>query len=151
MFDGVVLLKENFPNQAWQPLWYAGFPFHIVYTPIIPYLLAVLNSVFSFFTISHWYHILVALAYALTPVGVFFLTKKLLKRNLESFIAAIGFSLISFPAFFLKDIGGLTSNFEGIPWSLLTAVLYGEGPHLIAMSLLPFTILFFLKALRNLN
>ena len=142
-------LVENFPHHSWQPYWYAGFPFHIVYSPIIPYLLAVLNAILSFFSITHWYRILLGLAYVLTPVSLFFLTRYLLKRNLVAFIASLSFSLISFPAFFLAEIKGMTETYGQAPWSLFTALYYGEGPHIIAMAFLPLAVLFFLKALRE--
>lgn len=140
---------ENFPHYAWQPFWYAGFPFRLVYTPIVPYLLAILNSLFTFFSISHWYRILVGLAYVLTPASLFFLTRYLLKKNLGAFLASFSFSLLSFPAFFLAEIRNESYSFGQAPWSLITALYYGEGPHIMAMAFLPLVILFFLKALRE--
>lgn len=50
---GSKFIYENFPHISWNPQWYAGFPFHVFYTPISGYLMALLHKIFSDISISH--------------------------------------------------------------------------------------------------
>ncbi|MFZ5366475.1 MAG: hypothetical protein ACOZBZ_04290 [Patescibacteria group bacterium] len=142
-------ILENFPHILWNPYWYAGFPFHLFYTPFLPALMAVGNFLVPAVTIASWYRILIGLFYAMTPVSLYFLVRFLTGRSLVGFLAGLFYSFLPSAGFLLPQVGGTASVYEHAPWRLLTLILYGEGGHIVGLFFLPLALLFFVKAIKE--
>ncbi len=134
---------ESFPHLSWHPYWYAGFPFHLFYTPFLPFLMALLHFLVPAISIASWYRILIALFYALTPVSFYFLVSFLTERKSVGFLAALAYSFLPSIGYLLPAVGG------EVPWRLLTLILYGEGGHIVGLFFLPLALLFFIKSVRK--
>lgn len=144
-------LVSFFPNLSWAPFWYFGFPFHVFYTPLLPFLGAILH-VFKGFSYWQSYRLLTGFAYVLVPVSVYFLGCFLGKKKISGIISAILYSLA--PSIFyyvlpteevVKD--RLTDFMEPRRFVLLQR--YGEGPHTLALVFLPLAALFFSYAIKK--
>lgn len=130
---------ENWRDLAWFHLWNNGEPFQATYQPGLP-LLAALVSKLLYCDAALGYHVTVALIYCLGPVGVFFLTYRLSGRRDIGFFAALLFSLISPSAFLVPAIG----RDMGSIWfarRFQALVVYGEGPNVCGLSLVPLGLL----------
>lgn len=134
---------ENFPHLSWHPYWYTGFPFHLFYTPFLPFLMALLHFLVPAISIASWYRILIALFYTLTPVSFYFLVSFLTERKSVGFLAALAYSFLPSIGYLLPAVGG------EVPWRLLTLILYGEGGHIVGLFFLPLALLFFIKSVRK--
>ena len=148
-FTDAKFIYDHFPHLTWQPDWYLGFPFHNFYTPILPFLIAFLHFIFKAITFSHFYRILMALFYIIGPISLYFFVRYLTGRNFAGLLAALSYSIL--PSFSYM-IGQTTSYGQMIhlgPVQLVILQVFGEGPHLAALSLVPLAALAFLWALRQ--
>lgn len=132
-------IVENYPNLNWNPQWYCGFPFHLFYTPLLPYLMAFFNMLSPTISVATGYRLLTAFMYALGPVTLYLFVKYLTRREFPAILTALLYSLI--PSF-LFIILPLPSRLE-----ILT--FYGEGPHISGLTVTPIAALTFLQALRK--
>jgi len=143
-------IAENYPNLTWNPLWYAGFPFHFFYMPLMPYLVAVAHWAYPSISISQAYRIITGLSYCLGRVTLYVFVKYLTKRDSAAWIAAITYSITPSTMYFvIPSLGNFASSFSNAPWSLVVLTVFGEGPHITALTVCPIAALAFLHALRN--
>jgi len=142
-------IVANWPNLNWNALWYGGFPFHYVYTPILPYLLALLNFLWPGISIARWYRIVTALTFALGPVTLYFLVKYLFKRQLIAVAAAFIYSVAPSISYFIPEVNSIAAYFRSAPWRLIVLTVYGEGPHVFGLALIPLAVISFMEALRR--
>ena len=140
---------ENFPHLSWNSLWYAGFPFHLFYTPVLPFLMVLAHALYSVVEIFYWYRIFIGLFYALTPVSFYFLVRFLTGKNLVGFLAAIIYSFLPSTGYLMPQVGNLAAIYGRAPWRLLTLILFGEGGHIVGIFFLPLALIFFIKAIRD--
>ncbi|NIM47633.1 MAG: YfhO family protein [Candidatus Aenigmarchaeota archaeon] len=141
-------IYENIRNLGWNPLWYMGYPFHLSYVPVLPFLIALLHSIFNYISISSFYRVITAGFYCFSPITLYFFVKYLTKRTLPALVSALMYTLpfLSFliiPSLRDEMLNGI------IPWKLMVLAKYGEGPHIVSLSLVPLAALFFLKALKK--
>ncbi|KKM75022.1 hypothetical protein LCGC14_1394420 [marine sediment metagenome] len=144
-------IDENWPYAGWNPLSYLGFPFHLFYTPLLPYLVAAIHRLPLVLSTAAAYRLITAFAYVLGPVTLYLFVRYLTKRDLTAVLAALAYSLM--PSF-VYLIGGVRSDtpaglFGHAPWRLIVMTWYGEGPHIAALTLTPLAVLFFLRALKK--
>lgn len=144
-------IDENWPYASWNPLGYLGFPFHLFYTPLLPYLAASIHKLPLALSTATAYRLVTAFAYVLGPVTMYLFARYLTKRELTAVLAALAYSLL--PSF-VYVIGGVradpsVSAFGQAPWRLIVMTWYGEGPHVAALTLTPLAALFFLRALKK--
>ncbi|MCL4382168.1 MAG: hypothetical protein M1575_03095 [Patescibacteria group bacterium] len=144
-------IAENFPNLSWNPYWYTGFPFHLFYTPFLPYLMVLLHACFSSIPLESWYRILIGFFYAATPISVYFLVRYLLKNTAAGFLSAMIFAFAPTVGYLMPGLSGTAEAHNFAPWRFLTMILYGEGGHIIGLFFLPLAILFTFKTLRQGN
>ncbi len=122
----------------WCPMWVNGTPVRQVYNPGLVVLVAELSRLVHW-TPPHAYHFLTAVVYCLGPVTLFWLCYRATHRLAFALLAGIFYSLLSPSTFlfsaFRADVGGWlrAKRFQ-------TLVVYGEGPHLTALMLLPLVI-----------
>ncbi len=141
---------SRFWNHGWNPFWYGGFPNHLIYPLLAPISLAAVQKIFFFLSMAQVYRIVVATAYVLMPVTLFFLVRYFTKRNLIALFASIIYILAPSANYFL--IPGFRVVGEALhfaPWQLSVIVDFGEGPHMIALSLVPLAIIAYWRLLRN--
>lgn len=142
-------IKDNFPHLSWNPYWYAGFPFHLFYTPLLPFLMAMFNWLIPAISLASWYRILIGLFYATTPVSLYFLARFLTGKNLLGFLAALFYSFLPSIGYFLPSVGAMANTYGNAPWRLLTLILFGEGGHIFGLFFLPLALLFAIRAVRE--
>lgn len=142
-------ISENFPNLSWNPYWYTGFPFHLFYTPLLPYLMVFLHFLFVKVPLESWYRILIGFFYAATPVSVYFLGRYLLKNTAAGFLSGMIFAFAPTFGYLIFELFGTGEIYQFAPWRFLTLILYGEGGHIIGLFFLPLALLFTFKTLRE--
>lgn len=123
---------------TWFPLWYGGVPFLNTYPPIGPATTALLSTVLGL-SPALAYHANTAAYYCLGPVLLFLLAYVVTRAVWPSFLAALVYSVFS-PTVLVtpevaRDMGGV-----GGPRRFQALVLWGEGPHIISLTLIPLAI-----------
>jgi len=138
--DYARFIAKNYPNLNWNPLQYCGYPFHLFNTPFLSYTIAFLHMIFPAISIAQGYRIIVAIMYAFGPVTLYFFTKYLTQRWRTALLTATMYSLI--PSF-LNGIAILNDT------RLIILTVFGEGPHVIGLTVIPVAALTFLHALQE--
>ena len=85
------------------------------------------------------YHFVTAMIYSLAPVALFWMAWRLCGSRACALAAAVAYSLVSPTCLLVKAARLDSGTFLG-PRRLLTLVMWGEGPHLTSMCLLPLAI-----------
>ncbi len=127
---------------TWNPLNYGGAPFRYLYLP----LFHVITSSMTFLSIGRAFHIVTAIAYALTPVAMYFLCRKLFESRAPAIFAAIAWSVFPAPAYLMPQWRNFTAPWFHAPWEFIAMVIYEETVHNCA---LPLTLLAIAAAWRN--
>ncbi len=137
---------ENWGDLKWFPLWYGGIPWQNAYPPLVPICLAGVARITGM-TPAHAYHSTTALFYATGPVALFVLATRLSRSAGAGFAAAVFYSLISPSTFLISAVrhdGGLWH-----PRRFQALAQYGEGPHIVSLTLVPLALLVFAIALEK--
>jgi hypothetical protein len=124
---------------SWFPLWYGGIPYQNTYPPLLHWSVALVASVRGF-SPAHAYHWTTALLYCLGPVTLFALVRRLSGSRWAGFTAGLLYSVLSPSAWLIAEIANDLGGKFG-PRRLQALVVYGEGPHVAALTLLPLAIL----------
>jgi hypothetical protein len=140
-------MRDHWTQLAWLPVWQCGMPFSNAYQPLLPGS-AALGSALTGASVGRAFHFVAGLAYALGPVTLFALAARLSGRLLTGFAAGLAYSLFSpsallFPSI-RADAGGLFHARR-----LQAAVVYGDSPHLMALTLIPLAILLIDRAVER--
>lgn len=136
-------LSRFYPHLSWQPLWYFGYPFYLLYTPFLPFLEWGAH-VFLGFSESHAYRFFTAAAYVLVPVTLYFLIFTITKDKLAGLLTALFYATVPshlgyfFPVITEDKLGVLLE-----PRRFAILVRWGEGPHTVALLFAPLAALFF--------
>ncbi|MBI4318639.1 MAG: hypothetical protein HY675_09130, partial [Chloroflexi bacterium] len=142
-------ISENGLFATWSPLWYMGFPFHLFYTPLLPYLAALGHSLWPALSVASSYRMVSALLYALGPSTLYVFALYLTRRRLTAVICAAGYSVLPSVVYLIPGIRSDATSFGWAPWQLVVMVKYGEGPHINSLTFTPLAAMFFLHALRR--
>lgn len=143
-------IRDFFPHLSFAPYWYFGFPFHVFYTPILPFSEFLINR---FTDISLWqsYRVLTGLGLVLAPVSLLLFTWYLTRRLTSGILAGLLYSLAPSLFYFILPSGevaadtvSLTDGFYD-PRRLVILARWGEGPHTFSLVFLPLAALFFLR------
>ena len=137
-------LAAHWPHPLWQPLWYCGTRFDYIYPPVLRYGTALLTNIFI---PVKAYHVFTALMFSAGIAGVYFMVRLMGSGRLQGWFSAAACALISPSFVFLKEI-----RYDSpwlMPQRLGVMVRYGEGPHIAALSLLPFALGFAWLGLRR--
>jgi len=146
--DARFIDENGFAN--WNPLWYCGFPFHLSYTPLIPYLTVVTHWMIPTISIPQSYRLITALAYAFGPVTLFLFVKYLTRKELTAFITAIIYSVALMPIYGATPfVAELVKDLKYIPYGLIVLAFFGEGPHILGLTAIPLAALALLHSLRG--
>jgi len=125
--------SRHWGDFSWWPLWHCGMPYQDTYVPLLHLVVAVVATVAKV-SAARAYHGVTGAAYSLGAVALYLLAVRLGASRGAAVFSALLFSLFSpaallMPAF-ARDIGGW--------WfarRLQVLTVYGEGPHVSAMTL----------------
>ncbi len=139
---------SRFGLATWSPSWYLGFPFHLVYTPLLPILTALSHTIGG---IDLWqgYRLWTGIGYIFSAVSVFFLGWFLAKKFTGGIIAAILYSVGPTIFYFLfPEVAAdrISIDFWD-PRRFTILVRWGEGPHTLSLLFVPLVGVFFGKFL----
>jgi hypothetical protein len=130
--------SQHWHDMGWFPLWYGGIPYSDTYPPLLHWI----SGLFLYLTGASpglEYHFVAALFYALGPVALFWMAWRLCGNRACAFAAAAGYSIVSPSCFLVGEI-----RIDAASWSgarrLEDLVVYGEGPHIASLCLLPLAI-----------
>ncbi len=131
-------IANHLGQLSWFPLWYGGIPYADTYPPLLHLVTGLLVAATGISPgLAH--HFVTATVYALGPVTLFWMAWRLGGNRAAALAAGIGYSLISPACLLVKEV-----RYDAGGWfagrRLDTLIVYGEGPHLTAMCLLPLAI-----------
>lgn len=130
-------IVDHFPDLSWSPLWYLGFPFEWSYTPLLPAIVALLGRLIENVPLA--YRIVAATGYALGPAALYLATHEIARSRLAALLAALAFVFAPSLSYALPGLHADAAAFSGAalppPWRLVVLVEYGEGPHVLSLSL----------------
>jgi len=130
-------------NAGWFPWFDAGMPVEHAYQPLLPALTALL-SFLTRASIPRAFHIVLALAYCLGPVTLFWFVWDWSKSASLGFLSGLLYSLISPAAMLFPQLRSGPGVFG--PLRLYNLVYFGEDPHILALTLLPVALLYLRRA-----
>jgi hypothetical protein len=131
-------ITENWGDLSWFPLWYNGMPFVNTYQPGLPMLSAAASALTGMMP-AHAYHVVVALFYCVGPVGLLLLIYRLSANRVVAALAAFIYSVFS-PFVVFELFKHWNFGLLGIASRLDALVVYGEGPNVSGLSLVPFAL-----------
>jgi hypothetical protein len=124
---------------GWFPLWYGGIPFQNTYPPLLHFLVAATAALFSL-SPARAHHLVGGVAYLLGPVTLYWLARTLSGDRLRSLVAALAYSLVAPSGLLIPAVAQDMGTAFG-PRRLQALVVYGEGPHVLSLALLPLAVL----------
>lgn len=116
------------------------------YTPLVPYLMATLAN-FGIVP-SDALRMLFVTSLSISTVGLYLLMRDLTKRQVTAILAAIIYLIPPMPIFVLTILGPGILEKELISAKSFFTIVYGDGAHFVALALVPFALLFFLRYLK---
>jgi len=134
-------IRTRWPHLSWWPQWFCGMPFSYAYQPLLNYMVAIVSAS-SGFSGARSFHIALALAYSMGPVCLYALVFRLSRRWNASILAGLLYSLWSPSTILMSD---MATDTGGI-WNarrLHSAVVWGDGPQVAGLTLVPIAILLF--------
>jgi len=130
-------IVDHFPDLSWNPFWYLGFPFEWFYTPLLPALVALVGKLID--NVPAAYRLVAASGYALGPAALYVATRTVARSRIAAIFAALAFIFLPSVSYLLPGLQGDATAFSGAalppPWRLVALVEYGEGPHVLSLSL----------------
>jgi len=131
-------VAHHLSDLSWFPLWYGGIPYPDTYPPLLHWIsgLAVAMAGIS---PGLAYHVVTATIYAAGPAALFWMAWRLSGSRGAAFTAGLLYSLISPTCLLVKEVRFDAGGWFG-PRRLVTLVVYGEGPHVTSLLLLPLAI-----------
>jgi hypothetical protein len=132
-------LIAHWPHPQWQPLWYAGTRFDYVYPPALRYGTAVISMLTGAWPVKA-YHFYISFFYCLGIAGVYLLVRIAAKSRGMAWVAAMATAVMSPSFLFLAAIR--KDSWMLLPLRLGVLTKYGEGPHMTALALIPFALVF---------
>jgi hypothetical protein len=130
--------SAHWNDMGWFPLWYGGVPYPDSYPPLLHWVVG-LAITLTGVSPGLAYHFVTAMVYSLGPVTLFWMAWRLCRSRACALVAGIGYSLIS-PTLLLVNSARVDSDGFWGARRLITLVMWGEGPHLASMCLLPLAI-----------
>ena len=138
---------ENYRDMSWWPLWFCGMPYQNVYGPILHHFVALIALTWRL-SAPLSFHFVVALLYCLGPVTLFWMSYRLTGSRACGYWAGLLYSVIS-PAILLIPIVRADAGGWFYLRRLHNMIVWGEQPHVAAMTLMPLVLLAIDLALRK--
>ncbi|HVY91762.1 MAG TPA: hypothetical protein VHA14_03395 [Bryobacteraceae bacterium] len=137
--------RENPFDHRWFPWFNAGMATEYAYQPLLP-VLSGLTAAITGWPDSRALHFVLAFFYCCGPVTLFWLAWDWSESLTLSFSAALAFSLTSPAEWLARDLRVYSGGHLGA-LRLNDLVFYGEGPHNVAVAMLPLAFLFLRRAI----
>ena len=132
-------ISGHWGDFSWYPLWHCGMPYQDTYVPLLHLVVAATASL-GHIPAARAYHGVIGVAYALGAPALYGMAVRLGAPRGAAFLSALCYGLFSPSALLMadvaRDLGGL---WYGRRLQVMT--VYGEGPHVTAMTLLPVVVL----------
>ena len=136
-------------GSLWQPLWYLGYPWHVFYTPLLPFLELIFHNLFDF-SFAHAYRVLTGIGYVIAPISTFFFVWQIAKSKSGAAISAFVYSIVpSLIAFLFNEVAQDSISGMLEPRRFTILVRWGEGPHTLALAFVPVFGLFVSRYLES--
>jgi hypothetical protein len=130
-------IHDHLPDLSWDPLWYLGFPFEWSYTPLLPATVAAIGKIIG--SVPSAYRLVAAAGYALGPAAMYLATREVARSRSAAIFAGLVFMVAPSASYVLPALREDAAAFAGAPipppWRLVALVEYGEGPHVLSLSL----------------
>lgn len=117
------------------------------FTPLVPLLLSIFGALGIFQNLA--LKILFMSSLVFSTVGIYFLVRDLTKRQVAAIFAAALFLIPPVPIFVLSFIRSSILSPELISAKSFFTVIYGDGAHFLALAVVPYTLLFYLRFLKS--
>ena len=140
-------IRTQWPHLNWWPQWFCGMPFAYTYQPLLHYTVALISGLGGF-SAARAFHIVLAVIYSLGPVCLYALVFRLSHRWDVSILTGLLYSLWSPSTLLMSDMAGDTGGI----WKarrLHSAVVWGDGPYVAGLTLVPLAILLLDWAVRS--
>lgn len=124
-------IGAHFGDLGWFPLWYGGIPFPNSYPPLLHVVVAAV-AVIGRISAGLAYHAVVAAAYALGPVALYWAARRLGAGRAAAFAGCLLYSLLSPSCWLVSEVRAGAGGWFG-PRRLMTLVQNGEGPHIASL------------------
>ena len=138
-------ISGHWGDFSWFPLWHCGMPYADTYVPLLHLLVAATASL-GHISAARAYHGVTGVTYALGAPALYWMAVRLGAPRGAALLSALGYSLFSPSALLMadvaRDLGGYSYGRR-----LQVMTVYGEGPHVTAMTLLPLVVLALQNAL----
>src|SRR5271168_3336294 len=138
---------DHHGDLAWWPLWFGGMPYHTVYCPLFPHLVAICALILKA-SPALMFHFLAAVFYCLGPVTLFWMAVKFSESLAWSFLAGLLYSCVSPAAILFPIIRADVRGWYNLA-RLYNVVIYGETPHVVALTMIPIAVIALDLALRR--
>jgi hypothetical protein len=132
-------ISGHWGDFSWFPLWHCGMPYQDTYVPLL-HLVAAATASLGHIPAARAYHGVIGVTYALGAPALYWMAVRLGAPRGAAFLSALFYSLFSPSALLMADVARDLGGF----WygrRLQVMTVYGEGPHVTAMTLLPVAIL----------
>jgi uncharacterized membrane protein len=140
-------LSLHWGDASWWTIWRCGMPFQDTYVPLLHVTVAAVATLRSW-SAAHAYHATLGVTYSLGAATVYLLARRLDAERPAAVAAGLLWSLLSPSAFLVPEFGvDLGSRWAGR--RLQVMLVYGEGPHVTAIALIPLALLALEYALRR--
>jgi hypothetical protein len=131
-------ISTHWGDFSWFPIWHCGMPYQDTYVPLL-HLIVAAAATLADISAARAYHIVVAVTYSLGPAALYWMAVRLGASRGAALLSALCYSLFS-PSLLMmadmaKDAGGIWYSRR-----LQVMTVYGEGPHVTAMTLMPLVI-----------
>jgi hypothetical protein len=138
-------ISGHWGDFSWFPLWHCGMPYPDTYVPLLHLVVAATASL-GHITAARAYHGVTGVAYALGAPALYWMAVRLGAPRGAALLSAMAYSLFSPSALLMADVArDLGGYWYGRRLQVMT--VYGEGPHVTAMTLLPLVVLALQNAL----
>ena len=132
-------ISGHWGDFSWFPLWHCGMPYQDTYVPLLHLVVADAAGL-GHIPAARAYHGVIGVTYALGAPALYWMAVRLGAPRGAAFLSALGYSLFSPSALLMADVArDLGGYWYGRRLQVLT--VYGEGPHVTAMTLLPVVVL----------
>ena len=132
-------ISGHWGDFSWFPLWHCGMPYPDTYVPLL-HLVVASTAGLGHITAARAYHGVIGVTYALGAPALYWMAVRLGAPRGAAFLSALCYSLFSPSALLMADVARDLGGF----WygrRLQVMTVYGEGPHVTAMTLLPVAVL----------
>jgi hypothetical protein len=132
-------LSGHWGDFGWFPLWHCGMPYQDTYVPLLHLVVAAVAGL-GHIPAARAYHGVIGITYALGPPALYWMAVRLGAPRGAALASALCYSLFSPSALLMADVArDLGGYWYGRRLQVMT--VYGEGPHVTAMTLLPVAVL----------